>query len=50
MRLGLAIEEILNPRMKKKSDIHVIFKHMKNEYIDEVFASMNEMESEEDDV
>ena len=42
MRLGLAIEEILNPRMKKKSDAYVIWKHMNREYIEEVFLSMNE--------
>lgn len=42
MRLGLAIEEILNPRMKKKSDAYVLFKHMNKQYIDEVFLSMND--------
>ena len=42
MRLGLAIEEILNPRMKKKSDAYVIWKHMNREYIEEVFLLMNE--------
>lgn len=47
MRLGLAIEEILNPRMKKKSDAYVVFKHMNKQYIDEVFLSMNEEQGEE---
>lgn len=42
MRLGLAIEEILNPRMKKRSGARVLFKHMTKRYLDEVFQSMNE--------
>lgn len=42
MRLGLAIEEILNPRMKKQSGAQVLFKHMTKRYLDEVFESMNE--------
>lgn len=42
MRLGLAVEEILNPRMKRKSGAHVLIKTMGNQYLDEVFASMNE--------
>lgn len=42
MRLGLAIEEILNPRMKKKSNAYVLFKHMNKNYLEEVFLSMNE--------
>lgn len=42
MRLGLAIEEILNPRMKKQSGAKVLLKHMTKRYMDEVFLSMNE--------
>ena len=42
MRLGLAIEEILNPRMKQKNGAFVLMKHMGNRYLEEVFQSMNE--------
>ena len=42
MRLGLAIEEILNPRMKQKNGAYVLMKHMGNRYLEEVFQSMNE--------
>ena len=42
MRLGLAIEEILNPRMKRKNGVYVLMKHMGNQYLEEVFQSMNE--------
>lgn len=42
MRLGLAIEEILNPRMKRKNGAYVLMKHMGNQYLEEVFQSMNE--------
>lgn len=42
MRLGLAIEEILNPRMKKKTSAHMLMKHMNKSYLEEVFLSMNE--------
>ena len=42
MRLGLALEEILNPRMKKSGGLVKVFKHLNNRYLDEVFESMNE--------
>ena len=43
MRLGLAVEEILNPKMKKKSGAHVLLKQLNNSsYLEEVFASMND--------
>lgn len=42
MRLGLAIEEILNPRMKRKNGAFVLMKHMGNQYLEEVFQSMKE--------
>lgn len=46
MRLGLALEEILNPKMKKQSDISVLLKQGKGQYLEEVFASMNEEQEE----
>lgn len=42
MRLGLAIEEILNPKMKQKPNAKNIRKHMDPQYIEEVFQAMNE--------
>lgn len=42
MRLGLAIEEILNPRMKRRSGTAMLQKHFTKQYLDEVFQSMNE--------
>ncbi len=42
MRIGLAMEEILNPRMRKGSSMIKVFKHLNNTYLDEVFASMDE--------
>ncbi len=42
MRIGLAMEEILNPRMRKGSNMLKVFKHLNNTYLDEVFASMDE--------
>ena len=42
MRLGFVIEEILNPRMKQKNGVFVLMKHMGNQYLEEVFQSMNE--------
>lgn len=42
MRLGLAIEEILNPRMKQKSGVHQAIRRLDSRYLEEVFLSMNE--------
>ncbi len=42
MRIGLVMEEILNPRMKQSSSIYKIFKNLNNTYMEEVFASMDE--------
>lgn len=42
MRIGLALEEILNPRMRKGSSMVKVFKHLNNTYLDEVFSSMDE--------
>lgn len=42
MRLGLAIEEILNPKMKRRSGAYVIYKQLNHQYLEEVFLSMND--------
>lgn len=42
MRIGLVMEEILNPRMKQTRNVYKIFKTLNNTYLDEVFASMDE--------
>lgn len=42
MRIGLVMEEILNPRMKQSSGIYKIFKTLNNAYLDEVFAKMGD--------
>ncbi|MDD4184810.1 MAG: hypothetical protein PHI01_05305, partial [Candidatus Izemoplasmatales bacterium] len=42
MRIGLVMEEILNPRMKQSSNVYKIFKTLNNKYIEEVFAQMDE--------
>ena len=42
MRIGLAMEEIFNPRMKRSSGLYKLFKTLNNTYFDEVFASMDE--------
>lgn len=41
MRLGLAIEEILNPKFKSTS-VHQAIRLLDSHYLEEVFASMNE--------
>ena len=45
MRIGLALEEIFNPRMKKASGLYKLFKHMNNRYLTGVF---DEMDGEQD--
>ncbi len=42
MRIGLAIEGILNPRMKKSGDARKLWKHMNHRYLDEVLRSMED--------
>ena len=42
MRIGLVMEEILNPRMKASSSIYKLFKTLNNTYIQEVFDKMKE--------
>ena len=47
MRIGLAIEGILNPRMVKQSGARILLKHMHGRYLDEVLASMEDPAHEE---
>ena len=42
MRIGLALEEIFNPRMKQSASLLKLFKALNNTYIQDVFDSMNE--------
>ena len=42
MRVGLAIEGILNPRMKGRSSACKLLKHMQHRYLDEVLDSMED--------
>ncbi|MBR3298427.1 MAG: ABC transporter permease [Clostridia bacterium] len=44
MRIGLAIEGILNPGMKGKNGMNKLIKHMGNRYLDEVLSSMEDAE------
>ena len=42
MRIGMAMEEIFNPRMKQSGAGYKLFKSLSGAYIQEVFDSMNE--------
>lgn len=42
MRVGLAIEGVLNPRMKGQNGARVLLKHMRHQYLDEMLASMED--------
>ena len=44
MRIGMALEEIFNPRMSQISGGYKLFKALNQTYIQEVFDSMNENE------
>ncbi len=46
MRIGLVLEEIINPRMKQSASLAKIFKALNNTYIQDVFDSMNETETQ----
>lgn len=46
MRIGMALEEIFNPRMKQSGAAYKLFKTLNNTYIQDVFDSMNETEDE----
>ncbi len=42
MRVGMAMEEVFNPRMKQTGAAHKLFKSLNNTYIQEVFDSMDD--------
>ena len=42
MRVGLAIEEILNPNVRRQGSMKKLWKHMNGRYLDEVFDSMED--------
>ncbi len=42
MRIGMAMEEVFNPRMKQTGAAHKLFKSLNNTYIQEVFDSMDD--------
>ena len=42
MKIGYALEEVLNPRMNKQSDVKKMWKHMNGKYIEEVFEEMEQ--------
>ena len=48
MRIGMAMEEIFNPRMKQSGATHKLFKSLSGTYIQGVFDSMNESEKLEE--
>ena len=47
MRIGMALEEIFNPRMKQSGAAYKLFKSLNSTYIQSVFDSMNESENAE---
>ena len=47
MRMGLALEEVFNPAMKKSTGLSKLFKHMNNTYLYKVFEEMDTVESED---
>ena len=48
MRIGMALEEIFNPRMKQSGAAYKLFKSLDGSYIQGVFDSMNEPETADD--
>mgnify|MGYP000756117335 FL=1 len=42
MRVGFAIEEVLNPKMHGQGSVKKLWKHMNGTYLDEVFDTMEE--------
>ena len=44
MRIGLALEEIFNPRMKRAGAMNRLFRTLNNTYIQQIFDDMNEAE------
>ncbi len=47
MRIGMALEEIFNPRMKQSGAAYKLFKSLNSSYIEDVFNSMNETDQTE---
>ena len=47
MRIGLALEEIFNPRMKRAGAMNRLFRTLNNTYIQKIFEEMDEAEREE---
>lgn len=47
MRIGIVMEEVFNPRMQASSSVYKLFKHLNNEYMEEVFQSMEDEEFSE---
>jgi len=43
MLMGYAMEEILNPKMKQSNTAYKLYKTLNNTYVQEVFASMNDI-------
>ncbi|MFA5006729.1 MAG: ABC transporter permease [Candidatus Izemoplasmatales bacterium] len=41
MRIGLALEEMLNPRMKQSNGLFKLFRHLDNARLEEVFSQMD---------
>lgn len=44
MRLGIVMEEIMNPRMKQSSSVYKIFKSLNTTYVEDVFNSMDDQQ------
>ena len=44
MRIGLALEELFNPRMKRAGAMNRLFRTLNNTYIQQIFDDMNEAE------
>jgi hypothetical protein len=42
MRVGLVLEEIANPRMKRTSSVYKLFRSLDSSYVEEVFRSMDD--------
>ncbi len=42
MRIGIALEEIFNPRMKQTSSVYKVFKKLSKKHIQDVFDSMDD--------
>lgn len=45
MRIGMALEEIFNPRMAQNGAVYKLFKSLSNTYIQEIFDSMDEKDA-----